>query len=522
MKATLKFLLKYLIFLGVGLVSAGLMAGFIAGNWDNVATGLIVVGVVLMGVWLLFLGRMGDPDQPNFWQRRSTQVGTNALVSTVSVLAILGLVNFVAVQHQQKFDLTETQLFSLAPETTDVLKTLKEPVNLYLFTTDRNPGDQGLLETFQRQNKNFKFEYVDPQTMPDLAQKLQLKNDPVSKDVYVERFSREKNQSFQQFVQIINPSQRLSESKLTNALLRLTSDRQPKIYFLQGHGERPIEAADQSLTQAVKALRDRNFVVEPLSLLQSAGVPSDAAAVVIAGPKQVLLEPEVKLLEDYQARSGNLMVLLDPRVKTGLDALLQNWGVILDDRLALDASKMREQMKLGPASPIVNRYSEHPITRTFRNSISFYPYARPLEIKEVTGVRPNPIVITNDETWAEANPEEKPIKFSKGDRRGPLAIGVALSRVTTPNAEARMVVFGSVGFAIDGYFNQAINGDVVINSVSWLSQDSSQLMSVRSRDVRSRRIIPTPALVTGLFLAAVVIVPLLGLLAAAILWWRRR
>jgi ABC-type uncharacterized transport system involved in gliding motility auxiliary subunit len=522
MKATLKFLLKYLIFLGIGLVSAGLMAGFIAGNWDNVATGLIVVGVVLMGVWLLFLGRMGDPEQPNFWQRRSTQVGTNALVSTVSVLVILGLVNFVAVQHQQKIDLTETQLFSLAPETTDVLKTLKEPVNLYLFTTDRNPGDQGLLETFQRQNKNFKFEYVDPQTMPDLAQKLQLKNDPVSKDVYIERFSREKNQSFQQFVQIINPSQRLSESKLTNALVRLTSDRQPKIYFLQGHGERPIEAGDQSLTQAVKALRDRNFVVEPLSLLQSAGVPSDAAAVVIAGPKQVLLEPEVKLLEDYQARSGNLLVLLDPRVKTGLDALLQKWGVILDDRLALDASKIREQMKLGPASPIVNRYSEHPITRTFRNSISFYPYARPLEIKEVPGVRPNPIVITNDETWAEAHPEEKPIKFNEGDRRGPLAIGVALSRVTTPNAEARLVVFGSVGFAIDGYFNQAINGDMVINSVSWLSQDSSQLMSVRSRDVRSRRIIPTPALVTGLFLAAVVIVPLLGLLAAAILWWRRR
>ncbi|NJN49326.1 MAG: hypothetical protein HC805_05540, partial [Alkalinema sp. RL_2_19] len=38
MKAAIKFFLKYSVFLGVGLATAGLIAGLVSGNWDMVAT----------------------------------------------------------------------------------------------------------------------------------------------------------------------------------------------------------------------------------------------------------------------------------------------------------------------------------------------------------------------------------------------------------------------------------------------------------------------------------------------------
>jgi ABC-type uncharacterized transport system involved in gliding motility auxiliary subunit len=534
MKAAIKFFLKYAVFLGVGLASAGLMVGFVSGSWDMTASGLIIAGVVLMGIWLLFLGRLGDPNQPKFWQRRSTQVGTNALISTLSVLAILGLINFVAVRQVYRVDLTETQLFSLAPETKQVVKSLKQPVKLYLFTGDRDPNDQILLDRLTAQNQNLTVEYIDPQTNPTLAQRFNLKNDLVNKDVFLERFSKGQNRPITQLVQTINPQERLSESKIVNALIRVTSDRQPKIYFLQGHGEKTLEPGKASYSAAVKALTDRNFLAAPLSLAQTGAVPADAAVIVIAGPQKPLFEPELQLLENFQAEGGSLLVLLDPRTKTGLDPLLQKWGIKLDDRLAIDASGIGQQLRLGPAAPIVQRYSDHPITRSFANGISFYPYARPLEIVAVPDVRPNPIVVTNDKSWADANPDEKPVKFGEGDRMGPLPIGVALSRlVAVPtaataspapasNLESRLVVFGNTAFAMDGYFNQGINGDVLLNSISWLSQDDTQPLSVRPRSVKNRRIIPSQALVVGLFVSAVVVVPLLGLIAALVLWWRRR
>jgi ABC-type uncharacterized transport system involved in gliding motility auxiliary subunit len=542
MKAAIKFCLKYAVYFGVGLVSAGLMIGWATGTWDVTATGLIIAGVVLTGLWLLFLGRLGDPKQPNFWLRRSTQVGTNALISTLAVIAILGLINFVAVRHVYRTDLTETQRFSLAPETKQVLKSLKQPVKLYVFTPDRDPADQMLLDRFTTQNPNFSVEYIDPQANPTLAQRFNLKNDLINKDVFLERFSQGRNRPITQLVQTINPQERLSESKLVNGLIRVTSDRQPKIYFLQGHGEKTLEASKASLSAAAKGLTDRNFLVEPLSLAQTGAVPADAAVIVIAGPQKALFAPEIQLLEDYQAEGGSLLVLLDPRTQTGLDLLLLKWGIKLDDRLAIDGSGIGQQLRLGPAAPIVQTYSDHPITRSFANSISFYPYARPLEILQVPDVRPNPIVVTNDRSWADANPDEKPVKFGEGDRMGPLPIGVALSRLvavpgSTPsvvpsatpsatpsasNLESRMVVFGNTAFAIDGYFNQGINGDVLINSISWLSQDDTQPLSVRPRNLKNRRIVPSAALVNGLFITAVVLVPLLGLVAALGLWWRRR
>ncbi len=392
MQAAIKFFLKYLAFFGVGLATAGLVAGWVSGTWDMLAIGLLIAGAVAIGTWLLFLGRFDDPNQPYFWQRRSTQVGTNALVSTLSALVILGLINFVAVRNVYRVDLTETQLFTLAPETQQVLNSLEQPVKMYLFTREPDPNDQALLNRFTDQTPKFSFEYVDLQSNPALAQRFAQSNDALNQGVFLERFSEPNNQSVTQLVQTINPQVPLSESKIVNALMRVSSDRRPKIYFLQGHGEKSLEPGEDSISLAVQGLADRNFLVEPLNLAQTGAVPVDAAVIVIAGPQQPLFEPEVQLLEDYQNQGGSLLILLDPRQETGLDPLLEQWGILLDNRLAIDASGISQQLRLGSAAPIVQSYSDHPITRSFSNSISFYPYARPLEIVEVPNVRPNPIV----------------------------------------------------------------------------------------------------------------------------------
>lgn len=75
---------------------------------------------------------------------------------------------------------------------------------------------------------------------------------------------------------------------------------------------------------------------------------------------------------------------------------------------------------------------------------------------------------------------------------------------------------------MDGYFSQVINSDVWLNSISWLSQDDTQPLSMRLRDVKNRRIVPTPGLVNGIFWGGVIVLPAIGLLAAFVLWLRRR
>jgi ABC-type uncharacterized transport system involved in gliding motility auxiliary subunit len=111
--------LKYLALPGLALTTAGLLSGILAG-WTLLPAGLLVGGIGLLLLGLV----LGNPGQGRFWAQRSTEAGANALVATLAVLAILGLVNFLAVRYASRVDLTENQIFTLAPQSQQVVQEL--------------------------------------------------------------------------------------------------------------------------------------------------------------------------------------------------------------------------------------------------------------------------------------------------------------------------------------------------------------------------------------------------------------
>ncbi len=566
--------LKYwrtLFWAGPLLTIMGLSAGVVSGGWTSIPLGLIITGIVIMGLWVVFLGRGGDARQPQFWSRRSTQVSTNALVSTIAVFVILGLLNFLVSRHPTRIDLTEGQLFTLSPESQQVVRELSQAVKVWIFDGQQNSQDRDLLENYQRQNPKFLFEFIDPEANPGLASSFGIKNSGENRDVYLELQSSKRRQ----FVQSISPQIRLSENRITSGILQLTRDRQSKLYFLQGHGERSLDAGQGAISQATQALKDKNFVGEPLNLGLTGKVPADAVAVMVVGLVRPLPEAEITALQTYLNQGGNLLVAVDPTIKSGLDTLLNGWGVNLDDRVVINASDRQVRGK-GPTAIVIAQYGDHPITKDFRNSNSIYPLARPLEITPVPGVQSTPLLLTDPNSWAESNLKEQPLKLDGGDRPGPIAIGAAFTRQVTPSPqpspspsvspssqasvtpssrvlgspspsasvspsaspsptstpsappfaqgtrESRLVVFGNSTFATDGLFGQYLNGDVFVNSVSWLSQQDQQPLSIRPKDFKNRRITLTNEQANVLGFIALVAVPLVGLTSAGFVWWRRR
>ena len=97
-KITRQFL-KLLFWLGPILIIMGLSAGVVSRTWQPLPLGLIIAGVVIIGLWLLLrsYSQPKDSSKYPYWSRRSTQAGTNAIAATLSVLVILGLINFLAV-----------------------------------------------------------------------------------------------------------------------------------------------------------------------------------------------------------------------------------------------------------------------------------------------------------------------------------------------------------------------------------------------------------------------------------------
>ena len=417
-----KTYLTYLFWLGPIFTIMGLTAWVVGGEWSPVALGLLIAGLVLIGLWLIFLGSL----VPGFWGRRSTQAGTNAIIATLAMVVILGLINFLGVRYAQRIDLTENQLFTLSPLSQMVVKKLQQPVKVWIFSPQPNPADLELLKNYQRYGTKFQYEFVNPQLQPGLAQKFNVKT---AGAVYLASGTQRK------FLQTVSDAERLSEVKLTNGLEQLSSDRIDKVYFLQGHGERPLEEVEGGLSQAVSALKDKNFTALPLNLAERTEIPQDASLIVIAGPERPLFEGEVQSLRNYLTMGGSLLVMLDPDSKSGLDSLLADWGVKLDPGIVIDASGQGRVVGLNPATSLVSNYGNHPITKNFGHNYSLYPVARPVEVTPIKGVTETPLLRTNDQSWDETTPEKQPLQYDPNvDRPGPLTIGVALTRKAQPLA----------------------------------------------------------------------------------------
>jgi len=75
-----------------------------------------------------------------FSARRSTRLGFNSLLAIALLVGILVIINFLAIRHGGRWDLSETQKFTLAPQTYQVLGQLKQDVHVRLFSHERSPG----------------------------------------------------------------------------------------------------------------------------------------------------------------------------------------------------------------------------------------------------------------------------------------------------------------------------------------------------------------------------------------------
>ena len=108
-----------------------------------------------------------------FSSRRSTHMGANSLLMILLVTGILVIVNFLASRHSIRWDLSENQNFTLAPQTYRVLRSLPQDVKITVFTREKDPGYTGYkerLESYRQASNKLTVEFVDPERQPKIAQ----------------------------------------------------------------------------------------------------------------------------------------------------------------------------------------------------------------------------------------------------------------------------------------------------------------------------------------------------------------
>ena len=272
---------------------------------------------------------------------------------------------------------------------------------------------------------------------------------------------------------------------------RHREQRLAKIYFSAGHGEadaRLDRSGAAGFAQAKQLLERDNSGVGTWDSLGKGEIPADASVVVVAGPRTVLLAPEIAALQKYLAGGGRALFLLDPvlpgptapAADFGLGALLSAFGVKLGDDIVIDPANAVPMV--GPETLIANHYGSHPIVRSL--SEQGLPVRLPVarSIAKPDAQAGSPTVATmlvetsfgrvgrNGPHQARRRPEGRAGRPGAGDDRGRGRPGRE-GRQGREGAKRRrrVVVIGNSRFVANGTLGNAGNANLFLNAIHWLT-----------------------------------------------------
>jgi ABC-type uncharacterized transport system involved in gliding motility auxiliary subunit len=451
---------------------------------------------------------------------RSTRYGANVLLSSVVFLAVLGLVNYISSRHTHRFDLTEQGVYSLSPQSINVVKNLQDDLQIQAFVEGGvNPQLRDLLESYAYASPKVKFELIDPDRQPELAEKYK-----------VSAYNTVRFEYGKESTTITQPT----EENITNAIIKVTRTTRKTVCFIEGHGEPDTDDVQSAngLASLKQALTNENYEVKKVLLASMEKVPDDCNAVVVSGPQKPYLNSELTALGAYLDGGGRALLLLPPREGNEFQPLLAKWGVKLGKDVVVDQVLRLFQ---GPAlglAPLVNTYAAHEITRDFKQRTVF-PMTRSVHADAAgkKGLQATELVKTSPSSWGETDLDglfdrsEASLDPSV-DAKGPVPIAVVVTADLKQmgngkDATARLAVYGSVDFAENREFDGTYyNRDLLLNTIDWLV-GQADLLSIRPRGVRASRVQFTQEQGTVIFYLSVLVIPELLLLAGIAVWWRR-
>jgi gliding motility-associatede transport system auxiliary component len=492
--------------------------------WLVGAAALVVIHLILRG-----------EDVVRVLRTRQTKYGTNTLVLSLAVLAILGGANYLVARHTERFDLTKGQRYSLSDQTRKVLKKLPGEVKITYFQRTRDmAAGQDRLKEYEALSDKLKVEYVDPVKNPAKAQAYDVRGPwPI---LIVERGDKRERASSD------------SEEDITNALIKVTRKGKKTVCLIEGEGERsPDDTSERGLSGAKTALTKSLYEVKSVFLLREKAVPKDCTVTVVAGPEKDLLPEAIAALRDYVKDGGKALVMVEPPFKEtypDLTGLLAEWDIEAGKDVVVDYSGMGQLFGASELAPLVADYPSHPITKDFR-LMTIFGGARSMEAgkKTVEGVTAQDLAKTSPQSWAETDLKLKgTISLDKGkDRTGPISLAVAAtirgpspepSPSPSPSAaadepekpktpEGRVVAVGDVDFATNALLGFQGNEDFFLNTVAWLAQEAD-LISIRPHEPEDQSLFLSRQTQQNVAFVALLLLPGLFVVAGVVTWWRRR
>lgn len=420
--------------------------------------------------------------------RIALKSGTYSLLVTLIVLAILIVVNVLASilpGNLTKYDISSTKLYSITSNTKAVVNALKKDVKIYWIVQADKEDDviENLLEKYESLSDHIEVVKKNPDVYPTFTDKYTSEEVP-NNSLIVECGDKNRYISYNDIYVTQTDATGYSSSSsfdgegaITSAIDYVISDKLPKIYVLEGHGEAELPETFS------KQIERENMQTESFSLLNEDKVPEDADAILIYAPTSDISAEEKEILADYVANGGKMMVAAGPTENgslTNLYSLLSDYGVETTDGIVVEEDRehyaFQQQYILLPdlqSSDITDPLIEE-------NYYAILPIAQGLTVKDTAG-RVTELLTTSDTAFSKkAGYNLETYEKEDGDTDGPFTLAVSIDA----DNDGQIVWFSSSLFLEDMYnsYSSGANLDMGMNALSSLVGERDAV-SIRSKSL---------------------------------------
>ena len=240
------------------------------------------------------------------------------------ILAVLGVVNFLANRYNKTWDSTANKQFSLSDQTEKVVKNLKQDVKIrYFDRTSEFQRAKDLLDRYDNLSTKLSVEYIDPDKKPQVAK---AENVRTYGTIFVQTGAKKEE------------AKSLTEEEVTGALVRALKSGERTVCVVSGSGEHSLDDTQRTGYSSLKeALEKNNYKTRTISLLgksdetakpgtvklgeapappatvklgeapaagAAAGiaVPKDCTILLVGGPRYDYMEPAVNAIQILRRR----------------------------------------------------------------------------------------------------------------------------------------------------------------------------------------------------------------------------
>lgn len=263
-------------------------------------------------------------------------------------ICIVIVVNMIVGQlpeNVRSIDISDNRIYEISDVSREILDELDQEITFTVYA-DKSTADD-MIKTFVEKytdlSKKIAVEWVDPVLHPG-----ELEEKGVSEETILIECAETGKSTTVSFSDILvvdeysyymtgdsSATQFDGEGQFTAAVNYVTSDAAKKIYYTSGHGENTFS------TSVYDLLDKNNYEEEELNLLMATEIPSDCDLLFMYAPAKDLTEDELKMVQDYMAAGGDVMILLGAMdtEAPNLDAFLSEYGMVREDGYIADMQR---------------------------------------------------------------------------------------------------------------------------------------------------------------------------------------